>query len=227
MFLKINLVVTTWITWDSFSALFEERETLKQPFYCSNKVHLWKSDTPVLMTNIFLPFSQTSELGVTEHVEGDPCKFALWVGRTPTSDNKIVLKVKDTSHLHLKPPWGFDRYWFSKAEASDHWGINILKLNIAGLKIPYSCVGFHHQGWPNVLENLNIGLTQFSLYQPCPTFRPIRSSLCHLVWLHEQLQGGPRSFLYSPSPLLSPLVYFSVFCLSLSGSLCLLLCSIC
>uniref|UniRef100_A0A673ME52 non-specific serine/threonine protein kinase n=1 Tax=Sinocyclocheilus rhinocerous TaxID=307959 RepID=A0A673ME52_9TELE len=34
----------------------------------------------------------TSELGVTEHVEGDPCKFALWVGRTPTSDNKIVLK---------------------------------------------------------------------------------------------------------------------------------------
>lgn len=37
---------------------------------------------------------QTSELGVTEHVEGDPCKFALWVGRTPTSDNKIVLKVR-------------------------------------------------------------------------------------------------------------------------------------
>lgn len=30
---------------------------------------------------------------MTEHVEGDPCKFALWVGRTPTSDNKIVLKV--------------------------------------------------------------------------------------------------------------------------------------
>lgn len=45
---------------------------------------------------------QTSELGVTEHVEGDPCKFALWVGRTPTSDNKIVLKVKTkifTSHF--------------------------------------------------------------------------------------------------------------------------------
>uniref|UniRef100_M4AGJ1 non-specific serine/threonine protein kinase n=1 Tax=Xiphophorus maculatus TaxID=8083 RepID=M4AGJ1_XIPMA len=37
----------------------------------------------------------TSELGVTEHVEGDPCKFALWVGRTPTSDNKIVLKVRN------------------------------------------------------------------------------------------------------------------------------------
>uniref|UniRef100_A0A8C1Q3Q1 non-specific serine/threonine protein kinase n=1 Tax=Cyprinus carpio TaxID=7962 RepID=A0A8C1Q3Q1_CYPCA len=35
----------------------------------------------------------TSELGVTEHVEGDPCKFALWVGRTPSSDNKTVLKL--------------------------------------------------------------------------------------------------------------------------------------
>uniref|UniRef100_A0A8C2JZM5 Kalirin RhoGEF kinase n=1 Tax=Cyprinus carpio TaxID=7962 RepID=A0A8C2JZM5_CYPCA len=36
----------------------------------------------------------TSDLGVTEHIEGDPCKFALWGGRTPTSDNKTVLKVR-------------------------------------------------------------------------------------------------------------------------------------
>uniref|UniRef100_A0A8C9XG71 non-specific serine/threonine protein kinase n=1 Tax=Sander lucioperca TaxID=283035 RepID=A0A8C9XG71_SANLU len=35
----------------------------------------------------------TSELGVTEHIEGDPCKFALWAGRTPSSDNKTVLKA--------------------------------------------------------------------------------------------------------------------------------------
>uniref|UniRef100_A0A8C2J141 non-specific serine/threonine protein kinase n=1 Tax=Cyprinus carpio TaxID=7962 RepID=A0A8C2J141_CYPCA len=49
----------------------------------------------------------TSELGVTEHVEGDPCKFALWVGRTPSSDNKTVLKCflgyccKQSSTLHI------------------------------------------------------------------------------------------------------------------------------
>lgn len=43
--------------------------------------------------------TQTSELGVTEHIEGDPCKFALWVGRTPTSDNKTVLKVLDQPRL--------------------------------------------------------------------------------------------------------------------------------
>lgn len=45
--------------------------------------------------------AQTSELGVTEHVEGDPCKFALWVGRTPTSDNKIVLKVQCKQDIDL------------------------------------------------------------------------------------------------------------------------------
>lgn len=52
-----------------------------------------KIKTPKYDTCCVLIFFKTSELGVTEHVEGDPCKFALWVGRTPTSDNKIVLKV--------------------------------------------------------------------------------------------------------------------------------------
>jgi triple functional domain protein len=44
---------------------------------------------------VFLP--QTSELGVTEHIEGDECKFAVWTGRAPISDYRIVLKV--SSHL--------------------------------------------------------------------------------------------------------------------------------
>ncbi|KAM4026046.1 kalirin isoform 8-T8 [Anomaloglossus baeobatrachus] len=44
----------------------------------------------------------TSELGVTEHVEGDSCKFALWSGRTPSSDNKTVLKA---STLEVKQEW--------------------------------------------------------------------------------------------------------------------------
>ncbi|XP_041962878.1 triple functional domain protein isoform X1 [Alosa sapidissima] len=43
----------------------------------------------------------TSELGVTEHVEGDACKFALWAGRTQTSD-KIVLKA---SSVESKQVW--------------------------------------------------------------------------------------------------------------------------
>ncbi|KAI7807748.1 kalirin RhoGEF kinase b isoform X1 [Triplophysa rosa] len=44
----------------------------------------------------------TSELGVTEHIEGDPCKFALWAGRTPTSDNKTVLKA---TSIEVKQEW--------------------------------------------------------------------------------------------------------------------------
>lgn len=70
----------------------------------SLNVHTWISND-----SLGLRFScrvlglppQTSELGVTEHVEGDPCKFALWVGRTPTSDNKIVLKVRITDSCAL------------------------------------------------------------------------------------------------------------------------------
>jgi triple functional domain protein len=36
---------------------------------------------------------QTSDLGVTECIEGDECKFAVWTGRSPISDYKIVIKV--------------------------------------------------------------------------------------------------------------------------------------
>ncbi|XP_078619950.1 kalirin-like isoform X2 [Branchiostoma floridae x Branchiostoma japonicum] len=50
----------------------------------------------------------TSDLGVTEHIEGDPCKFALWTGRQPTSDNRIILKPlkrKVASSLEVKQSW--------------------------------------------------------------------------------------------------------------------------
>lgn len=70
---------------------------------------------------------QTSELGVTEHVEGDPCKFALWVGRTPTSDNKIVLKVRSFEAwgcaVYAFFPIG-ETYWFSYRYHKKNSGIN-------------------------------------------------------------------------------------------------------
>ncbi|XP_065568426.1 triple functional domain protein-like isoform X2 [Artemia franciscana] len=44
----------------------------------------------------------TSELGVTEHIEGDEAKFAIWTGRTPTVDYRIVLKA---SSLETKLVW--------------------------------------------------------------------------------------------------------------------------
>ncbi|XP_033628960.1 kalirin-like [Asterias rubens] len=51
---------------------------------------------------IFKSKLDTSDLGITEHIEGDSCKFALWTGRTPSSDNRIVLKA---SSLEAKQEW--------------------------------------------------------------------------------------------------------------------------
>lgn len=44
----------------------------------------------------------TSELGVTEHIEGDECKFAVWTGRAPTSDTRVVLRANS---LEAKQLW--------------------------------------------------------------------------------------------------------------------------
>ncbi len=34
-------------------------------------------------------------MSITEHIEGDECKFAAWAGRAPVGDNKWVMKVSD------------------------------------------------------------------------------------------------------------------------------------
>ncbi|KAL5006006.1 hypothetical protein ScPMuIL_017164 [Solemya velum] len=43
-----------------------------------------------------------SEVNVTEHIEGDETKFALWTGRVPITDYKIILKA---SSLETKQQW--------------------------------------------------------------------------------------------------------------------------
>ncbi|XP_069191995.1 triple functional domain protein isoform X3 [Procambarus clarkii] len=44
----------------------------------------------------------TSELGVTEHMEGDECKFAVWTARTGVSDGKMILRANT---LEVKQTW--------------------------------------------------------------------------------------------------------------------------
>ena len=41
-------------------------------------------------------------MGVTEHIEGDECKFATWTGRTPMAENKVILKA---SSIEVKHNW--------------------------------------------------------------------------------------------------------------------------
>ena len=36
---------------------------------------------------------QTSDMGITEHVEGDECKFAVWSGRTHASESKVSCQI--------------------------------------------------------------------------------------------------------------------------------------
>ncbi|KAK3082713.1 hypothetical protein FSP39_003330 [Pinctada imbricata] len=43
-----------------------------------------------------------SDVNITEHIEGDETKFALWTGRAPISDYRIILKSKD---LETKQNW--------------------------------------------------------------------------------------------------------------------------
>ncbi|XP_076464280.1 kalirin-like [Babylonia areolata] len=43
-----------------------------------------------------------SEINITEHIEGDETKFALWTGRAPISDYRIILKA---NNLDSKQQW--------------------------------------------------------------------------------------------------------------------------
>ena len=36
-------------------------------------------------------------MGITEHVEGDECKFAVWTGRTPASESKVSIQRPETA----------------------------------------------------------------------------------------------------------------------------------
>lgn len=56
------------------------------------RIVLRESSVSRVFLSFFL-FRKTSELGVTEHIEGDECKFAVWTGRAPISDFRIILKV--------------------------------------------------------------------------------------------------------------------------------------
>lgn len=46
------------------------------------------------LTVLLFCLLQISEINITEHIEGDETKFALWTGRAPISDYRIILKVR-------------------------------------------------------------------------------------------------------------------------------------
>ena len=62
----------------------------------SNLVHMWILTRPIIL------YWQTADMGITEHIEGDECKFAAWTGRTPVVENKMILKV---SKIPIESYW--------------------------------------------------------------------------------------------------------------------------
>ena len=56
----------------------------------------FKIEKKKICTDLPIFFSpQTSDMGITEHIENDECKFAVWTGRTPVIEHKMILKVND------------------------------------------------------------------------------------------------------------------------------------
>uniref|UniRef100_A0A6Q2ZHH3 Uncharacterized protein n=1 Tax=Esox lucius TaxID=8010 RepID=A0A6Q2ZHH3_ESOLU len=96
------LLQDTFQVWDPKSLIRKGRERHLFLFELSLVFSKEIKDSSGRTKYIYKSRLRTSELGVTEHIEGDPCKWALWVGRTPTSDNKTVLKA---SSLELKQEW--------------------------------------------------------------------------------------------------------------------------
>jgi len=48
----------------------------------------------VTKCGIVCVWRQMNKIGVTEHIEADECKFALWEGTVaPISDYKLILRV--------------------------------------------------------------------------------------------------------------------------------------
>lgn len=54
------------------------------------------------ISNFYIIFSFSSELGITEHIEGDECKFAVWTGRAPIFDYRLVLRANS---IETKQTW--------------------------------------------------------------------------------------------------------------------------
>ncbi|XP_023330642.1 triple functional domain protein isoform X4 [Eurytemora carolleeae] len=80
----------------------------------------------------------TSDIGITEHVEGDECKFAVWTGRTPASESKVILKA---SSMDVK------QLWVRKMRQliqETYFGSNSGPPGISSLAVPTSSRGHKH-----------------------------------------------------------------------------------
>lgn len=92
------------MTWDNKQIIRKGRERHVFLFDLYLLFSKEVKDTNGVVKYVYKNKLMTSELGVTEHIEGgDECKFAIWTGRAPMmSDFRIVLKANS---LETKQMW--------------------------------------------------------------------------------------------------------------------------
>lgn len=91
------------MTWDNKQIIRKGRERHVFLFDLYLLFSKEVKDTNGAVKYVYKNKVMTSELGVTEHIEGDECKFAVWTGRAPMmSDFRIVLKANS---LETKQSW--------------------------------------------------------------------------------------------------------------------------
>lgn len=90
------------MTWDNKQIIRKGRERHVFLFDLYLLFSKEVKDTNGTVKYVYKNKVMTSELGVTEHIEGDECKFAIWTGRAPMVDFRIVLKA---TSLETKQCW--------------------------------------------------------------------------------------------------------------------------
>jgi triple functional domain protein len=92
----------SFLTWDNKQIIRKGRERHVFLFDLYLLFSKEVKDTNGTVKYVYKNKVMTSELGVTEHIEGDECKFAIWTGRAPMVDFRIVLKANS---LETKQTW--------------------------------------------------------------------------------------------------------------------------
>lgn len=90
------------MTWDNKQIIRKGRERHVFLFDLYLLFSKEVKDTNGTVKYVYKNKVMTSEVGVTEHIEGDECKFAIWTGRAPMVDFRIVLKANS---LETKQTW--------------------------------------------------------------------------------------------------------------------------
>lgn len=129
---------------------------------------------------------QISDINITEHIEGDETKFALWTGRVPMSDYRIILKAKDldTKQNWVKKVREFmtERMQFIPKALKDKPAMLFKPSNIKPLQASKA----HLLAFPNRWVNYNVLVTVHVMLW-CNQVRTVKDPVNDIIFLFWKL----------------------------------------